>query len=78
VRVGSARGTRLIGYAFTAPALYLLVQSTVVLAVGCRPRHSAAGIAATAVTAVVMFALAAGKARAGRALNNPVLRTEGR
>jgi divalent metal cation (Fe/Co/Zn/Cd) transporter len=25
-----------------------------------------------------MFALAAGKARTGRALNNPVLRTEGR
>jgi divalent metal cation (Fe/Co/Zn/Cd) transporter len=31
-----------------------------------------------AVTAVVMFALAAGKARTGRALDNPVLRTEGR
>jgi divalent metal cation (Fe/Co/Zn/Cd) transporter len=27
---------------------------------------------------VVMFALAAGKARTGRALDNPVLRTEGR
>ena len=32
----------------------------------------------TGVTAVVMFALAAGKARTGRALGNPVLRTEGR
>jgi len=32
----------------------------------------------TAVTAGAMFALAAGKARAGRALGNPVLRTEGR
>jgi hypothetical protein len=30
------------------------------------------------VTAVVMFALAAGKARSGQALGNPVLRTEGR
>jgi divalent metal cation (Fe/Co/Zn/Cd) transporter len=30
------------------------------------------------VTAAVMFALAAGKARTGRALGNPVLRTEGR
>ncbi|MBO0702526.1 MAG: cation transporter, partial [Candidatus Dormibacteraeota bacterium] len=30
------------------------------------------------VTAVVMFALAWGKARTGRALGNPVLQTEGR
>jgi hypothetical protein len=29
-------------------------------------------------TAVVMFALARGKARTGRAIGNPVLRTEGR
>jgi divalent metal cation (Fe/Co/Zn/Cd) transporter len=36
------------------------------------------GIVWTAVTALVMFALAAGKARTGRALDNPVLRTEGR
>jgi divalent metal cation (Fe/Co/Zn/Cd) transporter len=32
----------------------------------------------TALTAVAMFALAAGKASTGRALDNPVLRTEGR
>jgi divalent metal cation (Fe/Co/Zn/Cd) transporter len=72
------RGLRLIGYAFAALAIYLLVQSTVVLANGYHPRHSAPGIIWTAVTAVVMFALAAGKARTGRALDNPVLRTEGR
>ena len=30
------------------------------------------------MTAAVMFALAWGKARTGRALDNPVLRTEGR
>jgi divalent metal cation (Fe/Co/Zn/Cd) transporter len=36
------------------------------------------GIAWTAVTAAVMFALAAGKARTGRALGNPVLTAEGR
>jgi len=36
------------------------------------------GIIWTAVTAAVMFALAAGKARTGRALGNPVLTTEGR
>ena len=72
------RGLRLIGYAFAALAVYLLAQSTVVLVAGYHPRHSVLGIAWTAVTAVVMFALAAGKARTGRALDNPVLRTEGR
>ena len=72
------QGLRLIGYAFAALALYLLVQSTLVLAAGFRPRHSPAGIIWTAVTAVAMFALAVGKARTGRALGNPVLRTEGR
>jgi len=71
-------GLRLIGYAFAALAVYLLVQSSVVLATGYRPRHSVPGIAWTAATAVVMFLLAAGKARTGRALGNPVLRTEGR
>jgi divalent metal cation (Fe/Co/Zn/Cd) transporter len=72
------RGLRLIGSAFAALAIYLLVQSTVVLAAGYHPRHSVPGIVWTAVTAVVMFTLAAGKARTGRALGNPVLRTEGR
>jgi hypothetical protein len=72
------RGLQLIGGAFAALAVYLLVQSTVVLAAGYHPRHSELGIAWTAVTAVVMFALAAGKLRTGRALGNPVLRTEGR
>ena len=72
------RGLRLIGYAFAAPAAYLLVQSTVVLATGYHPHHSVPGIVWTAVTAVVMFALAAAKSRTGRLLGNPVLRTEGR
>jgi len=36
------------------------------------------GIIWTAVTAAVMFALAAGKARTGAALGNPVLSAEGR
>ena len=54
------------------------MQSTVVLAAGYHPRHSVLGIIWTAVTAAVMFALAAGKARTGRALDNPVLVTEGR
>ena len=75
---GQRRALRLIGYAFAALAIYLLVQSTVVLATGYHPRHSVPGIIWTAVTAAVMFALAWGKARTGRALDNPVLRTEGR
>ncbi len=72
------RGLRLIGYGFAALAVYLLVQSSVVLATAYHPRHSALGITWTAVTAAAMFALAAGKARTGRALGNPVLQTEGK
>lgn len=72
------RGLRLIGYAFAALALYLLIQSTVVLAAGYHPRHSLLGIAWTAATAIAMFGLAAGKARTGSELGNAVLRTEGR
>jgi divalent metal cation (Fe/Co/Zn/Cd) transporter len=71
-------GLRLIGWAFAALAAYLLVQSTVVLATGYHPRHSVLGIIWTAGTAAAMFTLAAGKARTGRALDNPVLQTEGR
>jgi len=72
------RALRMIGAGFAALALYLLVQSTLVLATGFHPRHSTLGIAWTAVTAAVMFALAYGKARTGAALGNPVLATEGR
>ncbi|MDH6140407.1 divalent metal cation (Fe/Co/Zn/Cd) transporter [Kitasatospora sp. GP30] len=72
------RALRLIGIGFALLALYLLVQSTVVLVIGFHPHHSTLGIVWTAVTALVMFALAAGKARTGAALDNPVLRTEGR
>jgi divalent metal cation (Fe/Co/Zn/Cd) transporter len=72
------RALRLIGAAFAALAVYLAVQSTVVLATGHRASASPAGIAWTAATAAVMFALARGKARTGAALGNEVLRTEGR
>jgi divalent metal cation (Fe/Co/Zn/Cd) transporter len=72
------RALRLIGGAFLALAAYLTAQSAIVLAVGYRPGHSPLGIGWTAVTAVAMFALAAGKARTGRALGNAVLITEGR
>jgi divalent metal cation (Fe/Co/Zn/Cd) transporter len=72
------RGLRLIGGAFAALAAYLLVQSTLILVTGYHPRHSVVGIIWTSATAVAMFALAAGKARTGRALDNPVLRAQGR
>jgi divalent metal cation (Fe/Co/Zn/Cd) transporter len=69
---------RLIGVAFVALALYLLAQSTVALATGHRADDSPGGIIWTAVTAVLMFALAAEKGRVGRALGNAALETEGR
>jgi divalent metal cation (Fe/Co/Zn/Cd) transporter len=72
------RALRLIGVGFVLLAAYLLVQSTWVLAVGFHPHHSRLGIGWTAVTAVVMFALAVGKALTGRSLNSPVLKAEGR
>lgn len=72
------RAMRLIGSAFLALVVYLAVQSTIVLAAGYHPRHSVLGIAWTAATSTVMFALASGKARTGAALDNQVLRTEGR
>ncbi len=71
-------GLRIIGLAFLLLALYLAIQSTVMLAARSAPRHSPLGIAWTLVTAVVMFALAAGKETTGQKLQNPVLRTEGR
>jgi divalent metal cation (Fe/Co/Zn/Cd) transporter len=72
------RALRMIGTAFGVLALYLTVQSTLVLLAGFRPDHSPAGIAWTALTAAAMFALAGAKSRTGTALGNPVLRTEGR
>ena len=72
------RAIRMIGSSFIVLSVYLAAQSTMVLAVGFRPHHSPVGIGWTAVTALVMFALAAGKSRVGAALNNPVLKAEGR
>ena len=72
------RALRLIGGAFVLLAIYLTVQAAFVLAIGYHPRHSPLGIIWTGLTAAAMLALAAGKARTGRALNNPVLLTEGR
>lgn len=69
---------RMIGIAFIALALYLAAQSTAALVAGHRAGPSIGGIIWTAITALVMFGLAAGKSRTGRALGNPVLQAEGR
>lgn len=67
-----------LGISFCALALYIAVQAVVTLAAGDAPDPSPLGIAWTALTLVVMLALAAGKGRTGRALGNRVLLTEGR
>ncbi len=72
------RALRLIGVAFVALAIFLVLQSTVVLGTGHRADPSPGGMVWTAITAVVMFGLAAGKARTGEALDDAVLVTEGR
>ncbi len=72
------RALRLIAVAFVLLGGYLAVQGLIVLIVRYHAGHSPAGIAWTGLTAVVMFALAAGKARTGDALNNPVLQSEAR
>lgn len=77
---GEARQRRallLIGGAFVLLAVYVVVQSAVVLIAQHHPRDSPAAMIWTAVTAAVMFALAAGKRRTGRLLGNQVLITEG-
>lgn len=72
------RALRLIGVAFLALALYLAVQSLVVLSLGFHPLHSVAGIIWTALTAAVMLVLSRAKTRVGRTLGNEVLIMEGR
>lgn len=72
------RAMRLIGAGFALLVAYLIATVAYTLASGDRPHHSPLGIAWTAVTCALMLALAYGKARTGRLLGNPVLRTEGR
>ena len=76
--VRQQRALRLIGLAFLVLAVYLATQSTVALVTAHHASHSIGGIAWTGITAIVMFTLAAGKGRVGRALGNPVLVAEGR
>ena len=77
-RAAKPRALRLIGAAFVALAVYITVQSAVVLLGRAHPASSPLGIAWTSITAVVMFSLTRGKTVTGRALGNPVLQTEGR
>lgn len=72
------RALRLIGGGFIALAVYIAVQAAYTLITASHPRHSTLGIVWTALTCAVMLALAAGKARTGKALGNRVLQTEGR
>ena len=72
------RAMRMIGSAFVALSVYLAVQSTAVLIIGFRPHHSPVGMVWTALTALVKFALAVGKAKTGAGLGNLVLKAEGR
>ena len=79
--VGSGRerrALRIIAVAFVLLAIYIAVQSAVVLTSSAHPGHSVLGIAWLAFTVVVMLALAAGKRDTGQRLENAVLRTEAR
>ena len=77
---GSARerrALRLIGVAFIGLAVYIAAQAAYILIAANHPHRSTLGIVWTAATCAAMLALAAGKARTGTALANPVLQTEG-
>jgi hypothetical protein len=60
---GERRALRRIGLAFFGIALYIAAQAVVTLISGVEPDSSALGIGWLAATCVVMFGLAAGKAR---------------
>jgi divalent metal cation (Fe/Co/Zn/Cd) transporter len=68
---------RLIGTAFFALALYILLQAGYTLATRAHPATSVGGIVWLAITGVVMLLLAWGKDVTGTQLDNAVLRTEG-
>lgn len=72
------RALRIIAVAFVLLAIYIGVQSAIILIAGTHPRHSTAGIVWLAATVLAMFALAAGKRDTGRRLANAVLLTESR
>ncbi|HLH64617.1 MAG TPA: cation transporter [Solirubrobacteraceae bacterium] len=69
---------RIIAIAFVLLAIYIAIQSAIIISSANHPGHSTLGIAWLAVTVVAMFALAAGKRDTGRQLGNPVLQSESR
>ena len=69
---------RLIGTAFFALAVYVLVQAAYTLLARSHPGQSPGGIAWLAATLAAMLLLAWGKLVTGRQLGNPVLLTEAR
>jgi divalent metal cation (Fe/Co/Zn/Cd) transporter len=69
---------KLIGAAFVALAIYVLVQSAYTLLAAAHPASSPLGILWLAVTCAVMLLLAWGKSVTGRQLGNLVLATEAR
>ncbi len=69
---------RLIGMAFIAIALYILVAATRTLILHVKPETSLLGIAWLVCTVIAMVALAQGKRITGTLLDNPVLVTESR
>ena len=69
---------KLIGAAFIALAVYVLVQSVWTLIANAHPAPSPLGIAWLAVTCAVMLLLAWGELVAGRQLGNLVLTSEAR
>jgi divalent metal cation (Fe/Co/Zn/Cd) transporter len=70
------RAERRIGWAFLALALYLTGQAIATIVADVHPYSSPFGIGWLAASAVVMFALAYGKAATGRALDHRVLKAE--
>jgi divalent metal cation (Fe/Co/Zn/Cd) transporter len=72
------RALQIIGIAFLLLAVYIGGQSIYVLVSEARRHHSLLGIAWLALTAIAMFALAAGKHATGCALGSRVLQTEAR
>ncbi len=71
------RALRLIAAAFGAVALYLAAQAVHALIARTRPESAPVGIGFMAATVVVMFVLARGKRRTGRALGNRPLVANG-
>src|SRR4051794_24656836 len=69
---------RLIGIAFFALALYVLVQGGYVILTRYHPSPSGPGIAWLGATLIAMLLLAWGKHHTGKQLGNPVLLTEAR